>query len=96
MSRSYKKHPIFKDHRKGGKQMANRQVRNSEEVPNGSAYKKFFDSYDISDYWFSSTFEEYRKGYEKHVQWCLDHHFTPKIMTEKELYREWKKNYHSK
>ena len=47
MSRSYKKTPVIKDSSckgtrfKSGKQLANRAVRNQEDVPSGGSYKKF-------------------------------------------------------
>ncbi len=48
MSRSYKKMPVWKDTtRKGktfksGKQLANRAVRHSDDIPSGGAYRKLY------------------------------------------------------
>lgn len=52
MSRSYKKHPIVKDHSSGkwGKKQSNRAVRNKEEAYKRSNYKKVYPSWDIHDY----------------------------------------------
>ncbi len=56
MSRSYKKSPIYKDYnrknpgRKTGKQLANRNIRNSKDIPCGGAYKKMYNSYDIREW----------------------------------------------
>lgn len=65
MSRSYKKNPIIKDRNKRMKQIANRKVRNyNENIASGNAYKKIFQSYDICDYSFRTTYEEYLKSAE--------------------------------
>ncbi len=51
MSRSYKKHPRCKDSAsKDMKKFANKKVRHIKNIPNGKAYKKVFESYDISDW----------------------------------------------
>lgn len=55
MSRSYRKQPVWKDHNRGMKTMANRKVRRALnrdidlELPN-SLYKRYFCQYDICDY----------------------------------------------
>lgn len=60
MSRSYKKNPIIKDRNKGMKQIANKKVRNYKGyLANGKAYKKVFESYDISDYAFRTTYNQH-------------------------------------
>ena len=51
MSRSYKKHPFVKDPaNKFMKRYANKKVRRTPNIPNGKAYKKVFESWDISDW----------------------------------------------
>lgn len=51
MSRSYKKHPRCKDSaNKDMKKFANKKVRHTKNIPNGKAYKKIFESWDISDW----------------------------------------------
>ena len=54
MSRSYRK-PYYVDSygsksKKISKRFANKAVRNADDVPNGKAYKKFSDSWDIVDW----------------------------------------------
>jgi hypothetical protein len=56
MSRSYRK-PIVKDGygskwKRGAKRSANKTVKHADEVPSGSAYKKFSNSWDICDFKF--------------------------------------------
>lgn len=51
MSRSFRKHPRAKDPAdKDMKKYANKRVRRTKNIPNGKAYKKVFESYDISDW----------------------------------------------
>ena len=72
MSRSYKKNPVCKDpNNRYMKRFANKTVRHSMSVPDGKAYRKFFQSYNISDYSFRCSLLEQRKyGYcESYQQW---------------------------
>ena len=70
MSRSYKKTPVLKDSSckgsafKSGKQIANRAVRNHDDIPNGGGYKKVYCSWNISDYRFMKTEAELRKEWD--------------------------------
>jgi len=50
MSRSYKKFPGHCDRCPFMKAKANEKIRHTKNVPNGMAYKKFFESYNIHDY----------------------------------------------
>lgn len=60
MSRSYRKTPVVTLQQKRGqnarktvsksKRKANRRVRISEDVPDGKAYRKYSNSWDICDY----------------------------------------------
>lgn len=53
MSRSYKKHPVATDKtNKWAKRDANKKFRKTEDVGNGSNYKKHYNSWDICDYKF--------------------------------------------
>lgn len=57
MSRSYRK-PIITDgygtkRRREAKKAANRCIRRAPSIPNGMAYRKFFDPWDICDFRFS-------------------------------------------
>ena len=56
MSRSYRK-PCITDtygsnYRIWAKRQANKKIRRSKNVPDGKAYRKFFESWDINDYKF--------------------------------------------
>lgn len=72
MSRSYKNYPFVKCERscKVGKKFANKKVRRFQgKIPNGSFYQKLYNSWDICDYCWSSTWREYQEwsrrwGYE--------------------------------
>ena len=73
MSRSFKKFPCVTDHGKSTylyKRMANKKVRHTQDLPNGKAYKKVFDSWDICDYKYcnysyASVAEDVLDGYER-------------------------------
>lgn len=85
MSRSYKKTPIVKDNKRGrkhSKRQANKKVRHSHEVPNGKQYRKFYNPWDIYDWIYFTSFEDYK-------QWCEEE-------TEEEMYVAWKKRYKCK
>lgn len=67
MSRSFKKSNWVKDsNNKNMKRFANKKVRHSKDIPSGKAYKKYFCSYEISDYkWIwtrQEAIQEYNKG----------------------------------
>ena len=58
MSRSYRR-PYCSDGYKGSKRKqfekreANKRIRNAQDVPNGSVYRKYFENWDICDYkWY--------------------------------------------
>lgn len=99
MSRSYKKHPYATDKHPGTskekKRTANSVVRNKLKNPDvelqGGDYKKVYDSYDLCDFKYTMTWDEYWQEaldrYEKHGG---------KVPNEKEEYRNWKKTYVSK
>lgn len=64
MSRSYKKHPRVKDSaNKFMKKYANKKVRRTKDIPSGKAYKKVFESWDISDWNWIWTKEEAEKAW---------------------------------
>ena len=54
MSRSYKHNPVYTDYcRKTTKIMkryASHKIRRTLDIPNGKAYRKFYNSWDIHDY----------------------------------------------
>ena len=94
MSRSYKKSPVIKDSsRKGptfksGKQIANRTVRNKEDIPNGGSYKKVYCSWNISDYKFMKTEAEFKKEWDRG-----DEYLHKRYKTYKQALFDWKKYY---
>jgi hypothetical protein len=57
MSRSYRHNPIVKDRNRNNqhkvKRWASKAARNCHILTNGNMYRKVFDSWRISDYWFS-------------------------------------------
>ena len=100
MSRSYKKNPVVKDKGKNEKRFANKKVRRTKNVPNGGAYKKVYNQYDICDYcWrtcWRTTFEEhmrdrwswyYRVHNEYGWQWIKKY---GEIPDRKKEWKEWK------
>ena len=74
MSRSYKKVGYCKCKRscKKGKQYANRRLRRkgvNYEIPNGKAYKKLNESWDICDYSCIVTWKNYQNWCERPRWW---------------------------
>ena len=104
MSRSYKKHPTAGDKNDGfNKKYFNRKLRRKlkndfdYELPNNS-FKKANQSWDIKDYSFSMTWEEY-------CDWAMESwkhglaagYESEKTMPNKEeCYKEWKRHYQRK
>ncbi|MCM1217324.1 MAG: hypothetical protein NC548_22740 [Lachnospiraceae bacterium] len=106
MSRSYRKQPVWKDHNKGMKEIANRKVRRALNqdmdlrLPHKD-YKKYFCSYDICDYRslvepdFERYYQEEIKLWQKRVTsyyWCRDE----TCPTRDEAYKEWITKYRGK
>ena len=63
MSRSYKKHPVFKFVQGWAKKSANKKVRRTKHLSNGNAYKKLY--WDVID----------QRGYESWAScrtWCYE------------------------
>ena len=91
MSRSYKKNPVCTDGSphttKELKKFANKKVRGYEDLPNGSAYKKVSQSYDIHDYICSCTWQEEKEKWERE-EWIRKD-----FPTLKSYYRNWLKYY---
>lgn len=105
MGKSYRKQPVWKDHNRGMKELANRKVRralnrNHELHLPHKSYKKFCESYDICDYLslVPKSFEEYYRQevndwYRRQSQpWWKDVPFPER----KKTYREWMKWYRGK
>lgn len=90
MSRSYRHSNYVKccgD--KSYKKVFNRRLRRSskysspDSIPAGNAYRKLNESYDIVDYRFDSSWEEFRK-------------WNTVDGSEEEAYAKWKRTYKSK
>ena len=69
MSRSFKKNPVFKAKNRQGQQLAKRRVRNSSDIPNGSAYKRIYPMWDVIEYKFTYNWEEYKKCFGADYRW---------------------------
>lgn len=94
MSRSYKKRPIVKDRNKGMRTFANRKVRNYKGViPCGKAYRKISESYDICDYIFEKTYNEYLKDLESNEKSFLNGACSYRNKAVENPYYEWAKDY---
>lgn len=68
MSRSRKKSNVYKDrhrnHHDFFKRLGNKAVRKyADPIPNGNSFKKLYLSWNISDYSFSYTWEEWTYFY---------------------------------
>ena len=90
MSRSFKKHPIYKDDNfvKSGKKFAKRRVRrlDLEELPmKGNAYKKYYPQYDIHDWIEYWDWREACEWYHNHPEQYAEYE------TEEEFYQYWSK-----
>lgn len=87
MSRSYKHTPIFKCAGDTSyKKLFNRWLRRTkdiDEIPDGKAYKKMYCSWEIADYTFSCSWEQFK-------EWADED------KSEEELWAEWKRLYGSK
>jgi hypothetical protein len=105
MSRSYKKVPYCGDHKgKDKKRMANNHIRqlvkrNPEININYGAFKKHYEQYDICDYYWFCTWEEYWesewRSYE-HLKMTYPESKYCVEPDEKECYRRWLKYYRNK
>lgn len=91
MSRSYKKHPIYTDGSphttKEMKKFANKTVRNAKDVPNGKAYRKYSESYNIHDFVNRWTWSEAKRWYEKNENDTV--YMKRHYPTLKAFYRYW-------
>lgn len=92
MSRSYKRSNVCADHR-SNKRYANHVVRNhlknEENVDLPHAYfKRMYNSYDICDFIFHCSWEDWREGWRKY--------HPNKPISDKELYRKWVRYYKRK
>lgn len=93
MSRSYKHTPYCGDNKRL-KECANRRVRRAKDVPMyGKAYRKYFQRYDICDYYtIYRDFDEYYhwrlKNWHRWEKYCDDPY-----PDRDECWKEYKKRY---
>jgi hypothetical protein len=71
MSRSYYKYPSFSsdgpNHRRYAKRQANKKVRRTKNIPNGCAYRKVYNPWNIVDFrWVYYTKIEIFDSIEKY------------------------------
>ena len=101
MSRSYKKHPIIKyAGNKDYKKRFNRKLRRTtkiDDIPNGNAYKKMNESWEINDIVSRYTWPQYKlmseewDRYYQNIGWSI---FNKR--TDEEKYRDWYRTYKGK
>lgn len=104
MSRSYKKIPYCGDNKgKLKKRTANHTVRralktNLDLSLNKNNYKKFYETYNICDYFSITTWEQYWQTCWSNYSWLKKMFPDRKIEkpNKKFCYREWLKYYHTK
>lgn len=84
MSRSYKKHPWITDHHvktsSEMKKFANKKVRHTKDLPNGKAFKKVSESYDLCDWRYRWTKQE-----------AIDEYYRSPFLQEQYTIKEWLK-----
>ena len=88
MSRSYKHIGFCKCEKccKIGKKFANSKERNYKgEIPNGKAYKKIYNSWDICDYYNIETWNSYKKWWS-HPRWWQE----PREVSYFDYYKDYK------
>lgn len=94
MSRSYKKHPWITDHHvktsSEMKKFANKKVRHTKDLPNGKAFKKVFESYNLCDFKFFQTKEEAIAEYEETLSDVkLDEDYREEFLKEYPTLKAW-------
>ena len=95
MSRSYKKTPYCGPKSKSMKKYANRVLRQDKNTYQNASYKKRFCSYDICDYKFFETFDEYyRSQVRQWEEW--GRLYGRSYPNKKNAYRRWYKYYKAK
>ena len=103
MSRSHKKHFYCKDRNPYAKRLANRCVRralNNDfdlELPH-SSYRKFYESWDICDWKFHDSWEEYWESSVRIYEYLqiVNPHREFEFPDRDEEYRKWRKYHYNK
>lgn len=105
MSRSYKKVPYCGDKKgKQKKRAANHKVRswlkqNPDFILKRNNYKKLYERYDICDYYWITSLQEYIDNEMKtylYYSYMYPSRFKEPLPNKKELYRKWYKYYKMK
>lgn len=101
MSRSYKKTPICVFTDTYEKQQSNRQIRRTNDLCNGSMYKKVHRTWYMKEFYGMHTFNEYKnKSYNwEELRRTYNNgkiSYNYYTLTEKELYKKWYKWYQMK
>lgn len=103
MSRSYKKHSWCGDHKgTGKKRTAWKTVRQWQKdhpdiLLQGGAYKKIYETWEICDYGWTMTWEQYWASCIKWHEHDMNRGWGAyKELNEKEEYRYWYKHYKAK
>ena len=90
MSRSYRKNIRVTDGRahttKYIKNLANRKVRRSTDVPDGASHKRVYESWDIRDYRKPWSWEDAKKMWEESSE---DEYIRKRFPTLKRYHRHW-------
>ncbi len=90
MSRSYKKHEYTSDGRphttKMIKNRANRKTRSTDDIPNGAAYRRLYESWDIRECRLPWSWKEAKEQWEKSQD---DTNFLRRFPTLKRFHRYW-------
>ena len=99
MSRSYKKTPYCGDTKTVGKRLANQRVRRGKyknyDFPDGCAYKRAYEQWDVCDHWSMETWEQCKHDW-LYPRWPWVRAYRDRFPTEKDLYRHWLKYYRNK
>lgn len=101
MSRSYKHTPWCGDNKTVGKRLAKRawrrRVKNlNNPTLNYSLYKRTYDQYDVCDYGFLKTFDEYWDNVVEDWHWFQARGWHEKQPDREAAYRKWYKTYKRK
>ena len=94
MSRSFKKVPIHKEsNSKFCKAQANRKVRRTDVIADGSSFRKVYDSWDICDWRVIENEEDFMRDWERDLS---GFYRRKRILNRKQAHRLWLRRYRSK
>ena len=72
MSRSWKKTWGWVDRNPYRKNQANKKVRKTKNIPNGKAYKKLYDSWNISDHRYLEFYRNLGEYWIEETPWKMN------------------------